>query len=89
MMTSEVLMQSNKEGVKMLDSEEIDRQITRYVNLIETEIGEDIIPITIIMLCRLMTKYNLDLDWTVSTIIMGYRNESPPLMQSDVTKYDS
>jgi hypothetical protein len=77
------------EEIKMLDSEEIDKQINRYVNLIEQEIGEDIIPITIIMLCRVMAKYNLDLDWTVSTIIMGYRNESPPEITSGPVKYDS
>ena len=78
------------ERTSMLDSEEIDKQITRYVDLIENEIGEDIIPITIIMLCRVMAKYNLDLDWTVSTIIMGYRNEVPPdINMGEKVKYDS
>jgi hypothetical protein len=72
-------------------SQEIDKQIDRYIMLMETEIGEDIIPITMIMMCRIIVKYQLDINWVLQTIMMGYHNEAIPDLPIDmpVVKFDS
>jgi len=69
---------------------EIDKHIDKYMTLMEADLGQDIIPIVIILMCRVAVKYNIDINWLVSTILMGYHNELPPDLDTNgVTKFDS
>jgi hypothetical protein len=69
---------------------EIDKHLNKYMNMMEKELGQDIIPIVIIMMCRVAVKYNLNIDWLVTTIIMGYNNELPPeIDKGEISKFDS
>jgi hypothetical protein len=56
----------------------------------EIEKHIDIIPIVIILMCRITVKYNLDINWLINTIVMGYNNELPPEPDMNgVQRYDS
>ena len=73
-----------------MDSDQLEKTIDRYMNLLEAELGEDIVPIVIILLCRIAVKYNLNADWVATTIMMGIKNEMPPPIDNqEVFKFDS
>jgi hypothetical protein len=71
-------------------SEQINTKIDRYMSLLEAELGNDIVPIVMILLCRVCVKYGLDIHWVIQTILMGYHNEVPPDIDlNEPVKYDS
>jgi hypothetical protein len=73
-----------------MDYREVEGAVTKQMERMEQELGNDAVPILIILMCRMAVKYQLDIDWIVGTIRMGYNNELPPDIDSDeVIKFDS
>lgn len=75
-----------------MDFREVEATVNEHMSRLETELGNDAVPILIIMMCRFAVKYELDIDWVVGTIRMGYNNEVPPVLSQDEDepiKYDS
>jgi hypothetical protein len=84
-----VSLLDSKAEVSQMEFHEVEGAVTKHMERLEHELGNDTIPILIIMMCRFVVKYRLDIDWIVGTIRMGYRNETPPDIDDDVTHYDS
>ena len=76
---------------KEVKLDDVEKTINKYMTLLETDLGQDVVPITIILMCRVAIKYSLNIDWVLTTIYMGYQNEVPPDIVSEQgkIKYDS
>ena len=74
-----------------INPDDLEKILSKYMTLLEEDLGQDIIPITIILMCRVSIKYSLNIDWVLSTIYMGYQNEVPPdiVTERGRIKYDS
>ena len=73
-----------------MDFREVEATVNEHMSRLETELGNDAVPILIILMCRMAVKYQLDIDWIVGTIRMGYNNEVPPdIDDEDEVKFDS
>ena len=72
-----------------MEFSEVESVVTKHMERLENELGSDMVPILIIIMCRSCVKYNLDIEWVTATIKMGYNNELPPDFTEDVEKFDS
>lgn len=83
-------MRGNEHMNEIPTDAEIEKHIDKYMTMMEADLGQDIIPIVIILMCRITVKYNLDINWLINTIVMGYNNELPPEPDMNgVQRYDS
>lgn len=62
----------------------------KYLRLMEEELGDEHIPMLIVMICKMMFKQELDIHWVLSAIISGYNNVTAPqeTIEGQI-KYDS
>lgn len=83
-----MMMWINHSDTYMSDSEylskkEVEHKVASATALLEELLGQDYIPIVLILCCRLTLKYSLDIHWVLATIQQGYYNELPPAITDD------
>jgi len=71
--------------------EEVEGKVASATALLEELLGQDYIPIVLILCCRMALRYSLDIHWVLATIQTGYYNELPPTNTYDNgdVKFDS
>lgn len=70
--------------------EKPDEVSDKYLNQFVAELGEDAIPIAIIIMCKLVFKYELDIHWVIAALLDGYNSAAMQYQIPDQgRKYDS
>jgi len=71
--------------------QEVEDKVANATFFLEELLGQDYIPILLIMCCRMALKHSLDIHWVLATIQTGYYNELPPTNTDDNgdVKFDS